>query len=114
MYSDEEKSTAIAYRLIHDNLPMFLDNTRSFSRIADSDVKAVFVKSSLLFQNTSMQSIWQKCFNQIYFSETLTQEQIAVYNHVVGGRTLENGTKIQGINEYVNLYNQHKDTVYHC
>ena len=44
MYSDEEKSTAIAYRLIHDNLPMFLDNTRSFSRIADSDVRQSFCK----------------------------------------------------------------------
>lgn len=28
MYSDEAKSTAIAYRIVHENLPIFLDNMR--------------------------------------------------------------------------------------
>lgn len=110
MYSDEEKSTAIAYRLIHDNLPMFLDNTRSFSRIADSDVRQSFCKIESSFSEYLNVEHLAEMFQLDYFSETLTQEQIAVYNHVVGGRTLEDGTKIQGINEYVNLYNQqHKD-----
>lgn len=49
-------------------------------------------------------------FQLDYFTETLTQEQIAVYNYIIGGRTLEDGTKLQGINEFVNLYNQqHRD-----
>ena len=33
MYTDEEKSTAIAYRLIHENLPKFIDNMTSFDNI---------------------------------------------------------------------------------
>lgn len=33
MYSEEEKSTAIAYRLINENLPMFYDNMQSFRKL---------------------------------------------------------------------------------
>ena len=35
MYSDEEKSTAIAYRCINENLPKFLDNCKVFKTIKD-------------------------------------------------------------------------------
>lgn len=33
MYSDKEQSTAIAYRLIHENLTKFLDNIKVFEKI---------------------------------------------------------------------------------
>lgn len=106
MYSDEDKSTTIAYRLIHENLPMFLDNMRSFRRIAESTVSSEFadIEAKLNVGNIA------EMFELAYFSHTLTQEKIALYNDVVGGRTLEDGTKFQGVNEYVNRYNQkHKD-----
>lgn len=106
MYSDEDKSTAIAYRLIHENLPMFLDNMRSFRRIAESTVSSEFadIESNLNVGNIA------EMFELAYFSHTLTQEKIALYNDVVGERTLEDGTKLQGVNQYVNRYNQkHKD-----
>ena len=110
MYSDEAKSTAIAYRLIHENLPMFLDNRRSFQRIASSDVKQHFEEITSSFSEYLNVNRLEEMFQLDYFSKTLTQEQIAVYNHIIGGRTLEDGTKLQGINEFVNLYNQqHKD-----
>lgn len=110
MYSDEDKSTAIAYRLIHENLPMFLDNVRSFSRIAGSDVSKHFAEIESSFPKDSNVEHLEDIFQLEYFCETLTQEKIAFYNDVIGGRTLEDGTKLQGINEYVNLYNQqHKD-----
>lgn len=106
MYSDEDKSTAIAYRLIHENLPLFIDNIKSFVRIANSDVSRHFSEIESSFSEYLNVEHLSKMFQLDYFSETLTQEQIAVYNHIVGGRTLEDGTKLQGINEYVNLYNQ--------
>mgnify|MGYP004501803947 CR=1 FL=1 len=110
MYSDEEKSTAIAYRLIHENLPMFIDNMKSFGRIAASDVHLHFTEIESSFSEYLNVEHLSEMFQLDYFTETLTQEQIAVYNYIVGGRTLEDGTKLQGINEYVNLYNQqHKD-----
>lgn len=106
MYSDEEKSTAIAYRLIHENLPMFIDNMRSFSKIADSDVRQHFAEIESSFSEYLNVKHLGEMFQLDYFSKTLTQERIAHYNQIVGGSALENGTKLQGINEYVNLYNQ--------
>lgn len=106
MYSDEEKSTAIAYRLIHENLPLFLDNMRSFRKIAESEVGEQFANIEVRFEEYLNVEHLAEMFELDYFSDTLTQEQIAVYNSVIGGRTLDDGTKFQGINEYVNLYNQ--------
>lgn len=110
MYSDEDKSTAIAYRLIHENLPMFLDNMKSFAKIAGTEVVDKISDIENAFAEYLNVEHLQEMFQLDYFSMTLTQEQIAVYNYIIGGRTLEDGTKLQGINEYVNLYNQqHKD-----
>lgn len=110
MYSDEDKSTAIAYRLIHENLPMFLDNMKSFAKIAESEVANKFKDIESSFSEYLNVVQLPDMFQLDYFTEVLTQEQISVYNYVIGGRTLDDGTKIQGINEYVNLYNQqHKD-----
>lgn len=110
MYSDEEKSTAIAYRLIHENLPLFLDNMKSFRKIAESEVGEQFANIEVRFEEYLNVEHLAEMFELDYFSDTLTQEQIAVYNSVIGERTLDDGTKIQGINEYVNLYNQqHKE-----
>lgn len=106
MYSDEEKSTAIAYRLIHENLPMFIDNMKSFCKIAETEVTEHFPEIYQAFNEYLNVVDIRDMFQLDYFSDTLTQEQIAVYNNIIGGRTFDDGTKIQGINEYVNLYNQ--------
>lgn len=106
MYSDEEKSTAIAYRLIHENLPMFVDNMKSFEKIAESPVADYFADFELSFSEYLNVQHINEIFRLDYFTEVLTQQQIEVYNNIIGGRTLDDGTKIQGINEYVNLYNQ--------
>lgn len=106
MYSDEEKSTAIAYRLIHENLPTFIDNMRAFAKIAESDVADTFADIEQAFSEYLNVNSLTEMFQLDYFSVTLTQEQIDVYNNVIGGMTLEDGTKVQGLNEYVNLYNQ--------
>lgn len=105
MYSDEEKSTAIAYRLINENLPIFYDNMRSFEMIANSDVANHFTEIETAFHEYLNVEHINDIFNLDYFSDVLTQEQIEVYNSIIGGRTADD-IKIQGINEYVNLYNQ--------
>lgn len=110
MYDVEAKSTAIAYRLIHENLPTFIDNIKSFAKIENSDVSEKFAEIEKSFEGYLNVFHLNDIFKLDYFTETLTQEQISVYNYLIGGRTLEDGTKLQGINEYVNLYNQqHKD-----
>ena len=110
MYSDEKKSTAIAYRLIHENLPMFIDNIKSFAKITEQeDIDFIADVEHSFKEELKGKSITQMfCLEN--FTETLTQGQIELYNKIVGGRVEDSGVKKQGINEYVNLYNQqHKD-----
>lgn len=111
MYSDEAKSTAIAYRLIHENFPRFFDNLRSFAKISESEVANRFPEIESAFSLYLNVEHIADLFHVDYFPVVLTQEQIDVYNNIIGGKTEEDGTKIQGINEYINLYNQHHPDV---
>ena len=106
MYSDEEKSTAIAYRLIHQNLPKFMDNMKAFSKIAETSVAEHFSAIYEGWKEYLNVNSLEEVFSLDYFSETMTQPHIEVYNYIIGKKILEDGTEIKGINEYVNLYNQ--------
>lgn len=106
MYSNEEKSTAIAFRLIHQNLPKFMDNMKAFAKIAQTPVAEHFADIYDGWkEHLGVESI-EDIFRLDYFSETLTQPHIEVYNYIIGKKILDDGTEIKGINEYVNLYNQ--------
>ncbi len=106
MYSAEEKSTAIAYRLIHQNLPKFMDNMKTFAKIAETSVAEHFADIYEGWKEYLNVGSIEEIFRLDYFSETLTQPHIEVYNYIIGKKILEDGTEIKGINEYVNLYNQ--------
>lgn len=106
MYSAEEKSTAIAYRLIHQNLPKFMDNMKAFAKIAESSVSEHFEEIYEGWKEYLNVGSIEEIFRLDYFSETLTQPHIEVYNYIIGKKILDDGTEIKGINEYVNLYNQ--------
>lgn len=107
MYSDKEQSTAIAYRLIHENLPKFLDNIRIFERI--KTIPELYEKCNTLYQEIeeylNIRTI-DEAFELEYFNKVLTQKQIDVYNLIIGGRSPKEGEKKKGLNEYINLYNQ--------
>lgn len=108
MYSDKAQSTAIAYRLIHENLPKFLDNTKGFEKI--KAIPELHEKCAVLYKEIeeylNVLTI-DEAFDLDYYNMVLTQKQIDVYNLIIGGRTpKENEKKIQGLNEYINLYNQ--------
>ena len=105
MYSDEEKSTAVAFRCINENLPKFLDNVRAFEQIASSLPASDFAKMNSDFEGLHTFSV-EDLFSVDYFSFVLSQGGIQQYNEILGGYTLSDGTKIQGLNEYINLYNQ--------
>ncbi|WP_291403424.1 type V CRISPR-associated protein Cas12a/Cpf1 [Daejeonella sp.] len=111
MYSTEANSTAIAYRLIHENLPKFLENAKSFAKI--NQVLELHPQISNVYKEfekyLNVKSI-DEMFELDYFNEVLSQKGITVYNNIIGGRTAEEGkSKVQGLNEIVNLYNQNKD-----
>lgn len=112
MYTSEEKSTGIAYRLINENLPKFIDNMEAFKKIMEKPEMSANMEElrANLEEYLNVESI-SEMFELNYYNMLLTQKQIDVYNAVIGGKTdEEQGIKTKGINEYVNLYNQqHKD-----
>ena len=100
MYSKEEKHTAIAYRLIDENLSTYIKNIKAFNIILENipDIK-IQIKENL---NLDCDEFFSNIEN---YTNVLTQEQIETYNLATSGKRQEN-SKIKGINEIVNLYKQ--------
>lgn len=106
MYSSEEKSTAIAYRLIHENLPKHLDNVSIFEKLKTSKVSEEFANISKDLKEELQGKSLEDFFLIESYIELLSQSQIDRYNALIGGKSLEKNKKIKGLNEYINLYNQ--------
>lgn len=105
MYVADEKSTAIAYRLINENLPLFVENIEKFKyaySVIGEEIKEVEKYLNEYIQVDSINDM----FKPQYFNEVLTQNGIDVYNIIIGGKAKEDGTKIKGLNEYINEYKQ--------
>ena len=101
LYSNEEKHTAIAYRLIDENLQIFRNNLKLYKKFAETcSDKVLKIKEELVLNADDY-------FTNIkQYSKCLSQEDIEKYNLIITGKNPEKGQKIQGINEYINLYNQ--------
>jgi CRISPR-associated protein Cpf1 len=94
-------STAIAFRLVEQNLPKFFDNIMVLNRLKDSHPELFHEISS------KVENIETK-FSPNYFLNTLNQEGIDKYNELIGGKVIEQ-EKIHGINELINLFKQKND-----
>lgn len=112
LYSDKAKHTAIVYRLIHENLPRFVDNIQVLTHIKDKYDDLYQQLNQLDHHITSHFDNFNidKLSNIDFYNQLLTQSSISAYNTLLGGKTLENGTKLQGINELINLFNQKNKT----
>lgn len=107
MYVAEAQNTSIANRCIMQNLPRFIDNAVSFEKVKEKlndDIKELSNSFKNIFEITA-----SDVFLIENFSCALSQLGIDQYNSVIGGFSKENGEKIKGINEYINLYNQKVD-----
>lgn len=108
LYTDEAKHTAIAYRLIHENLPRFVDNIQILNHIKDkyADLYQQFKQLDNQIANSFDDFNINDLLDIDFYNHLLTQSGISAYNTVLGGKVLDNGKKLQGINELINLYNQ--------
>ncbi|MBQ6551937.1 MAG: hypothetical protein IJL78_11070 [Lachnospiraceae bacterium] len=104
MYSPEAQATAISNRCVNENLPRFLDNARNYAVISGK------LEKELEMLNADMSGFSDFTvsdrFSLDYFAYVLPQSGIDDYNRILGGYSTEDGTKIKGLNEYINLYNQ--------
>ena len=83
MYSAEDKSTAIAFRLIHQNLPKFIDNMRLFEKVMHSPVKDKLPELLINLEPYIQVNDVSEMFELNYFNETLTQIGIDKYNYLM-------------------------------
>lgn len=105
MYTDKAQTTGIANRLIEENLPIFINNLRVFEKIKEKlkkELSKIPSELSLPQGVSNLDNLF--CLNG--YNALLTQKGITDYNTIIGGKTTNKGTKIKGISEYINLYNQ--------
>lgn len=108
IYDAKEKGFTIPARVIDENLPIHLKNVKRFVLLPKDERE----KLVPLFKAVSAKLDWayelQDVFTVSAAACLSAQSAIDAYNTLIGGITLEDGTRIQGINEIVNLYNQSK------
>lgn len=102
---DKEKSTAVASRIVHENLPKFCDNIISFEKKKDEYFGIyTFLKSRNInlqikdaesAELVTLYDITEDIFDITFFSSCLSQSGIENYNRIIGH-----------YNALINLYNQ--------
>lgn len=109
IYSEEPKSTAVAYRLIHENLPRFIDNISVFEKVnavLPKEITNVYDE----FTGAGYLNVdkLEDIFSVDYYIDLLSQEGIELYNGIIGKIVEKDGKELKGLNERINLYNQTK------
>jgi len=104
MYTDEAKHSSIAYRIIHENLPIFLTNKKLFEIISQKAPQLAQETQDALLEHLNG-AIVADMFELSYFNRLLSQSHIDLYNQMIGG-VKKDELKIQGFNEKINLYRQ--------
>lgn len=106
MFVADAKATSIAYRCINENLSKFIDNMMIFH----DRVLPNLSEENISMLNDDMEGFIginvKDVFEDAFFAHTLSQRGIENYNRVLGGYSNSDETKIKGLNEYINLYNQ--------
>lgn len=105
IYDVKPLHSSIGYRVIHENLPIFLKNKQTFEAMQQNYPEIIQTAQSVLLEHLDG-GIVEDMFTLEYFSFTLTQKYIDIYNTMLGGKVLDDGTKVQGLNEHINLYRQ--------
>ena len=106
MYSDEEKSTAISFRIVNENFPKFYANVKLFEKLQKEFPNIIEETEKSLASYLNGKKL-KDIFNPEAFNQVLTQTGIDFYNTVIGGISAEAGAeKIQGLNEKINLTRQ--------
>lgn len=100
----EEQSTAVATRIVHENLPIFCDNILRFEKSREGYLsicqylkgnnREIKIKNAQ-GEETEAETITKDIFQIKHFNSCLAQSQIEEYNRIIGN-----------YNFLINLYNQ--------
>lgn len=106
LYEAKPLNGSVAYRLVNENLPVFLKNRQVMQKLLSSAAAGCVARVYRDFEEYLGVCSLHEMFETGYYDRLLTQKGIDVYNLVLCGRSLEDGTKVKGLNEYINLHNQ--------
>lgn len=98
-YKDDGTETAIATRIVNQNLKRFCDNLEDFKKIKSKIADFLEVEKSF-------DKLISEIFSLNFYNQCLLQDGINFYNEILGGKNLDNGKKLRGINEIINEYRQ--------
>jgi CRISPR-associated protein Cpf1 len=99
-YKDDGTATAIVTRIVDENLYRFCENILHYKEIKNKNlINFTEVEEKL---HVKLDNV----FSLEYYNNCFLQEGIDVYNAVLGGKTLETGEKLKGVNELINKYRQ--------
>ena len=104
MYSEEEKSTAISYRIVNENFPKFYANVKLYNYLKENFPQIISDTEDSLRNYLNGKKL-DDIFNVESFNDVLAQSGIDFYNTVIGGISTET-EKVQGLNEKINLARQ--------
>ncbi len=100
IYSDKPK-VSIAYRLVIDNFVKFVNNCLIFDMLVKNHPDIIaHASESLKVGDVAA------FFNPSNYNLFLTQKGIEDYNYILGGKTKEDGSLVQGLNNLLNLEHQ--------
>jgi len=108
IFTAEDIATGCPNRLVNENFPIFQKNADLYEEnkkhLADKfkDFEEHLKENNKLSQDESLDDF----FTINAFNKVCTQAGITLYNTLLGGFTKKDNTKIQGINEIVNLQQQ--------
>ncbi len=105
VFSEKNITTSIIYRIVHNNLPKFIDNIERFKKLKKFDT---FNYKTL--ENNFKKELNNLTINDFFslnnFKNVLNQSGIDSYNLIIGGLTTKEGVKIKGLNELINEFSQ--------
>lgn len=106
IYSKDKKATSIGYRLIHENLAIFIKNLNVYEQVKNIIPKENLDECLKAMKEDNFKDDFDIVYSVHYFNKTLTQKGIDLYNKIIGGFAKENKEKVKGLNEYINNFNQ--------
>jgi len=98
LYKSDATSTALATRIIDQNLKRFCDNLEIFNKLKD-EVSFWSLEQDF---GTELNQI----FSLEFYNHCILQKDIQWYNDIVWWKLIDNNKKIPWINEYINKYKQ--------
>lgn len=102
LYTDEEKASSLAYRIVNENFPLFMAAQRMFEAAQGQYPAALREAEETLIDYFDIDSLADVFCDTNAYNLCLSQADITFFNDILGGWVETEGVKIKGVNEYLN------------